>query len=480
MSQSIYGIPNALAWISLLAWFPLGLLFFKLFDAPLATAITIIGGQMFLPERLQYHLPVFPDLAKETIPIITAFVGILWTSRARLRAAKPLRGIDRWFLLLLFAQLGTKLTNPDWLNSDRPGLTFYDMISYMCADTVILYGAYLIGRTMFRTTKDLRVFLHLCVVFAILYTPFCLLEFKMGPISNKYLYGFLQHDPLQTIRDGGYRPMVFMGHGLVVGRFMLTALLSGLVLWRARTISPAMIVGLLWLMLVFVNLKSMGALAMGLVCGPLIAFASLRTMLRASLVLAAIVYLYPMLRGTDLFPTEGLMDWATTLGNAERASSLGDRFENEDMLLERARERLWFGWGEYARAHVFNDKGEDISVVDGEWIIVLGSRGFIGFLAYYSMYLAPVWLAVRNGRRLKSPQARTMLGGFALVTVLLAVDTLPNASMGMPHMFWSGALAGVAAGMLRQDRMLRLKRLWALRAKARSERDGRAAIPQPA
>jgi O-antigen ligase len=480
LEQSIYGVPNVLAWSVLLAWFPLALVFFKKFEAPLATALTILGGQMFLPERLQYHLPIFPDLDKQTIPTLAALIGIAWTSSARLRSAKPLRGVDRWFLLLLVAQVGTKFTNEDWQSSTRPGLTFYDMITYMFSDAVIFYCTFLVGRAMFRTTRDLRTLLHLCVVFALIYTPLCLFEFKMGPQTNNYLYGFIQHDPLQAARNGGFRPMIFMGHGLVVARFMLAALLSGLVLVRARAISTPLCVGLVWLFLIFLNLKSMGALVMGLATAPLILFAGLKSMLRMCIVLSAIVLFYPLLRGTDMFPTEKLIDWATQIGNAERASSLGDRFENEDMLLEKARERLWFGWGEYGRAHVFDDKGEDISVVDGEWIIVLGARGLIGFLAYYGMYLSPVWLAVRNGRRLRSQQARTMLGGFALVTVLLAVDTLPNASMGLPHMFWSGALAGVATGMLRQDRLLRLKKLWALRAKLKGEREAQAALRQPA
>jgi O-antigen ligase len=452
-----------------------------MFEAPLATAMTIIGGQMFLPERLQYHLPVFPDLDKQTIPTLAALIGILWTSRARLRTAKPLRGVDRWFILLLLAQIGTKLTNEDVQGPTRPGLTFYDMITYMFADLVIFYCTFLIGRAMFRTTRDLRSLLHLTLVLALIYTPLCLFEFKMGPQANNWIYGFVQHDPLQAVRNGGFRPMVFMGHGLVVARFMLTALLSGLVLVRARAISPLLGLGLCWLFVIFLNLKSMGALVMGLATAPLILFAGMKTMLRASVVLAAIVLFYPLLRGTDLFPTEQLIDWATQLGNAERASSLGDRFENEDMLLEKARQRLWFGWGEYARAHVYDEKGEDISVVDGEWIIVLGARGLIGFLAYYGLYLAPVMLAVRNGKRLRTQQARITLGGFTLVTVLLAVDTLPNASMGMPQLFWSGALAGVSVGMLRQDRMLRLKQLWARRAKLRAEREAaEGALRQPA
>ena len=33
-------------------------------------------------------------------------------------------------------------------------------------------------------------------------------------------------------------------------------------------------------------------------------------------------------------------------------------------------------------------------------------------------------------------------------------------AMGWPHMFWSGGLAGVTQGMLRQDRLSRLRALW--------------------
>ena len=468
-SGYVFGSPNLFGWVALLSWFPVAALIFKRFEPSFATALTLLGGKLFLPERLLFKLPVFPDLSKVTIPVLAALLGCLWTARPRLRAVRPLRGVDRLFLLLLAGDLATTLTNGDALQAKTalPGLTLYDFISMAFDDLVVIYATFLLGRAMMRSARELRDFLWLCFVLALVYTPFCLFEFKMGPAANKLVYGFLQHSPDQALREGGWRPMVFLEHGLVLARFLMLASMSGVLLARIRAVRGAMLIALLWLIVVFINVKSMGALLMAAACAPLILFAGMRSMLRASVVLAAIVALYPMLRGFDLFPTEKLLDWAGAI-NADRAASLGVRFGNEDALLEKARQRMLFGWGAYARNHVYDEQGEDTSTTDGEWIIEFGERGLIGFLAYYGMYLWPVFAAARKGKRLQTHSAQVMLGGFALITVLLAVDTVPNASLDWPHMFWSGALFGASEGLLRQERLKRLRALWAKRATARS------------
>src|SRR5690349_3189313 len=60
---------------------------------------------------------------------------------------------------------------------------------------------------------------------------------RLSPQLHVWLYGFHQHSFLQNERWGGYRPMVFMEHGLMVAMWMCMTALVGLWLWRAETLS---------------------------------------------------------------------------------------------------------------------------------------------------------------------------------------------------------------------------------------------------
>jgi hypothetical protein len=477
----IFGQPNLLATVALAAWFPLSFLAFWLFRPSVAAALTIIVGRLFLPEQISLiALPIFPDLSKEVITLVAALLGCLVTARRQLAAAKPMRGIDLWIIVLLLGDAGTVWTNPDPVFADppKPPLTNYDMWTQIVEDLVLIYGAFFLGRAMFRTSRQMRSLLYVCLAAALIYTPFCLFELKMGPQANIWVYGYLQHDPAQAARGGGFRPMVFLDHGLTLARFMLTAVIAGVLLLRARMLPFWLILPLGYLFVVFFLLKSTGALLLGIIFVPLIAFASVRMQLRVAMVLAILIGLYPLLRGADLFPATQLLEWAGMI-SPERADSLKTRFDNEEALVERARKRLWFGWGTYARGHVFDpETGEDTSITDGEWIVALSSRGLCGYVAHYALYLIPIFTAVRNARRIRGPAIRLLLAGLTLVSVILAIDTLPNSAGSWPHFFFAGVLHGATRGILRQDRLARLKARWeARKARAEIQRSGRPPIP---
>ena len=61
--------------------------------------------------------------------------------------------------------------------------------------------------------------------------------------------------------------------------------------------------------------------------------------------------------------------------------SLEFRFYHEGLLLEHAKDKILFGWGGWGRSTFYN------SVTDGTWIIILGSSGILGFLAYFGLAL---------------------------------------------------------------------------------------------
>ena len=50
-------------------------------------------------------------------------------------------------------------------------------------------------------------------------------EARMSPQINQQLYGFFAHDWLQHIRNG-FRPIIFLAHGLRVGIFLAMAMVA--------------------------------------------------------------------------------------------------------------------------------------------------------------------------------------------------------------------------------------------------------------
>ncbi|MEZ4288411.1 MAG: hypothetical protein R3A47_09765 [Polyangiales bacterium] len=67
-----------------------------------------------------------------------------------------------------------------------------------------------------------------------LYSLLQLVELRFSPQLHRWIYGYHQHNFVQTIRAGGYRPMVFMSHGLAVSLFTATAAMAAMGLYRAR------------------------------------------------------------------------------------------------------------------------------------------------------------------------------------------------------------------------------------------------------
>ena len=81
------------------------------------------------------------------------------------------------------------------------------------------------------------------------------------------------------------------------------------------------------------------------------------------------------------------------------------RLRNETELLERAFDKPLFGWGGWARARVFDEEGRNTSVTDGLWIIVMGERGWIGYLSFFGFLALPILRLAHTARRKEVPWA---------------------------------------------------------------------------
>ncbi len=447
---------SVVAFLALILFVPLAVTLYATVRPTLATVLVLLVAILLLPEHVGFDPPGLPPFDKSSIAGLCAYVGCLVTAGRKLRAARPGRGIDLFGVVLIAGIFVTALSNRDTLSygdTVLPSLSVHD--GFSDAVRMFLYAIipFFLGRVLFRSVRDIEDLMGAFVLGALAYIPFILIELRMSPQLHRWVYGFHQHDFGQTVREGGYRPMVFMPHGIALAMFVLAAAMSAFALSRARLKLPFGIpatgLGLL-LFLLLLACKSVGAAIYGFACIPLLIAASPRTMARVARWLAVFVLAYPVLRITGTFPVESVVNVAARL-NRDRAESLAFRFGNEDQLVAKALQRGWFGWGGFGRARVYNDWGKDDSVTDGHWIIILGNFGFVGMVAMYGMLLTPCLLTARRLRRIHDARERLIVGSMSLVTVVAIVDLLPNGLYTGIPLLLAGSLDGASKGVSRSQ-----------------------------
>jgi hypothetical protein len=441
-------IPNAFAHIVLVGWVFITLAIFAKKRPARATIIAMLTAAMFLPQRVVYDFPAIPPIDKDSIAALSALVGCLIYARSTLKRARPFRGVDLFFVLAALGCLGTGMTNGDPLSYgvvQLPGITLYDGQAMALVDLLTVFLPFFLGRAMLTRGRDLQDLLRLLVLGGLVYSVLALIEIRLSPQLHNWFYGFGQHSFAQTIRSGGgYRPMVFMAHGLALAMFMCSAVIAAMVRGRIRRGSTLVTV---YLFVVLLLCKSMASIVYASAAVALLLFARPKSQLRVAVFLAGVTLAYPVLRMQDWFPVEEVLSAAEVMGPA-RHESLAFRFDNEEVLLDKARERLLFGWGEYGRNRIYDEEeGYDTTVADGFWIITMGSRGMVGFIGIFGLLAASVFLAARAFPHIPNGRNRAMLAGLALIVAFSLVDLLPNGRFSYIPIFLSGALAGLARGL---------------------------------
>ncbi len=438
---------NALAWTALYAWPAVVLLVYAARRGRArparTTAWMILLPVMFLPALLD--LP-FAGLGKHRIAFLSAGVALVLFHRAELRG----RGRFSHFplALLVLAGLGgvrTVLTNGDSLSFGPlrlPGLGDRDAIWIVYAFFVDTYLPFVIGQRVFRTERDLRDLLEVLSLCGLLYVPLCLVEIRLSPQLSNWVYGYFPHSFAQTRRAEGFRPVVFMNHGLSVAMFLFTAFGAALALRRARAAAGLRPPRRAWIIGGVLLLgRSLASILYSAAATVLLAWGSSKAAARVAVLAVAVVAAYPAVRATGLVSAErvgGLFEGASP----ERRESLLFRLTNEDRLIERAMERPLWGWGGWGRNRTYihwYDGWADVTVTDGTWIIVLGSTGVAGLAALFAVLLVPL---ARCAWSLPSvpPPARELLAGLALIVAFSSFDLLPNSQSDFLPIVYAGAL----------------------------------------
>lgn len=440
--------PFATVWVALFGFPLIATVFYARWTLPFATAATVVCGYLLLPERVMIDPPLLPPIDKNTVPAFSALVLIWLASRNPQRAENMLPGwlprdrIARLLIAILFiGAFGTALTNTTPIikpGDNLPALKLYDGFSMALAVLTTLIP-FLLARKVMATPDGQKTLAVFIVGAAVVYAFLALWEVRMSPQLNNHVYGFFPHSWIQHKRGGGWRPIVFLKHGLLVGIFFATAIIitfglfkSGAAGKRAKFLAAG-----IWLLITIVLCKVLGALALTLLFLPVLLLTPQRVQIIVAFSFGMIVLMYPVLRNADLIPTDTVIGWAE-LVDTERAASLEFRIVHEDMLLVKAARKPLFGWGGNARSRVFNERGEDISVTDGYWLILFGQGGWARYIGEFGLLLLGIFRLMFLPRDRIDPITVTL--AFALVVNL--IDLLPNAGLTPVTWLLTGALVG--------------------------------------
>ncbi|NCJ08396.1 O-antigen ligase domain-containing protein [Synechococcales cyanobacterium C] len=449
---------NLLAYLVMWGWIPVILYLFTRFPVQRALVISFVVAWLFLPQA-EIVFSGIPNYTKISATCYGALLATFFFDGERFQDFRY-RWIDVPMTLWCIAPFFSSVAN---------GLGAYDGLSATLSQIVTWGLPYFLGRLYLGNRRGLKELVLGFVIGGAVYVPLCLLEVRLSPQLHRWIYGYFPHSSFgQTMRYGGFRPTVFMQHGLMVGAWMMAATLVAFWLWHQGVLKDlwnipmVAIVAALGGTLILV--KSTGAVvlaALGVIL--LLSLQLLRTRLPI-LIIVGVACLYLGFGAVGwLTPDQraSIVETVAQVTNEARAGSLEFRMENEALLAERAREQPVFGWGGWGRARVYDERGKDRSVTDSLWIIAFGNYGAVGLLSLMSALLLPVlglffWRF--SDLDWGCPQAApvAVLGVLLLLYVL---DCLVNAMINPVFILMAGGLSGLVSQPRHQSVPQRRKRV---------------------
>ena len=450
-------MPNPIAFLMLAIWPLVAVALFGRFRADKALIWTLMMGYLFLPEPpAAFDLPLMPPLNKHNIPALAAFAIALW----RYGYDGPLlpQNIVGKILILtfVFSPVMTVLTNEEPIFFGQvglPGLAAKDAVALILQQFLLILP-FLLARQFLASGGAQRELMMALLIGGLVYSVLMLIEMRLSPQLNLWVYGYYQHLFGQSIRFGGYRPVVFLYHGFWVAFFCMTSVVAAYALWRDDTKGTRWkyLLAALYLTAIIVLAKSLGALIFVVMLVPLVVFFGPITQIKIAIVIGLLATAYPILKGAGAVPQDRLLASAASI-DPDRAASLQFRFDNEQVLLDRAYIKPVFGWGSWGRNHILDPvSGNILTVTDGRWIIVIGVYGWVGFLAEFGLLVLPLCLLWREAIAPREKPVSLLIAPLSLILAINILDMIPNATLTPLTWMVAGALTGYAE-QLRAERL---------------------------
>ncbi len=447
---------NLLAQLALLGYPAMVLLLFALLPLRKAILTAMVGGWLFLP-ILKMDLAGLPDYDKIMATNCAIGLGCFLWARRELFALRP-QWIDLPILLWCLAPSLSSLSNH---------LGLYDACAVGFRQVLVWLIPYGIGRAFFKDAASQKMLAVAFILGGLVYIPFCLLEIRLSPQLNFWVYGFHQNNFIHNVRYGGFRPVVFLANGLMLGMWMATATVMAFWLGLSgekrigRIPYPVIFATLL---IITILCKALYAILLMLLALSLLLIARYgKTLVPVMLLLLAIPG-YMTVRGLQLVSTETITQQAKVVFGEDRAHSLDVRLVQEDVIVGHAMKHPLFGWGGYRRSWPIDPfTGEfQLRQLDGLWTIVIGMNGFFGVCLLFLTLLAPVAAIVFRKQAhawgAKEHAAREVLG---ISLLIFACDCILNGMFNPLFLLiaggisWSPLVKGIEPMTIKMPRNIR-------------------------
>lgn len=430
---------NVMVPIMLIGWVPLTIILFLIVNSRKAVLISVIGGVLFLP-MVSYDFPGLPSYSKYTAIALGLIIGSLLTTE-RWLSTFHWRAYDLPMVIWCIASpLVTAFTN-------KLGLHYGLSVLF---ENFMIWGVfYWTGRVYFNNLDSLHDLSKAIVFGGTLYIPLCLYEVRMSPQLSIMTYGVFPHLFSQHVRYGGYRPIVFMQHGLMVSLWMAVATTAAYWQWRSGKIRhimnmPISIITILLGITTFLCKSANGWIMLTIgCCSYHFTKKSFSTKIFNGLLL--VFPFYVLLRITGALSVSSITDFFGRFLDSQRVQSLGVRLLQEDLFVAKTIERINFGWGGFGRGWPKDPINGDllIPMIDSQWLITFNYHGLFGiFFLGTAMLLGP-WVLLRLQKK-----KYIFDGGYiipvliSLIVVMYMIDNLVNAMLNPIYIMLSGSLIG--------------------------------------
>jgi len=430
---------NASVTIVAFGWVFVALALFIILPKRRAVLMSMIGGWLFLPIAT-FQLPLIPDYDKFTAVCGTTFIAAAVTDGGRILSIRP-RWYDFAIIVWVIVPFASSISN---------NLGPYDGLSAALTHLIRFGLPYWLGRVYFNDREGVRELLIGLIIGGMVYAPLCLIEIRLSPNLHYWVYGYHQIKSHVTKRLGGYRPVVFLSHGIELGLFMANAALAAWWLWRTRLIRQILgiPIGIIAVGLIVTTIlcKSLNAYFIGTVCvATLLVMKHLR--LRMALLALALVPIgFVALRAGTGWEAKEFVEFVSSEVDPERGTSMESRIANEQRMLGHDWKRPIFGWGGWGRNRPDDelaDQGEK-AITDSWWIIAFGSNGLVGLISLGATLILPALLVFGRSRglRMDSPEIAASVG-LAVIVLGFSLDCLANAMINPFYFMAVGSLCGL-------------------------------------
>lgn len=421
---------NSVALFVLIAYLPISIGLYLLLPPRRAFLWVILSGVLFLPVA-SLTVPIVADYGKPAAPAYASLLCTLIFYPHFLLRYRP-----KWFDLPLLGWILWQFP-PSIAN----GYGLHDGTSQAVEFAIVWAVPYFLTRCYFTQSRQIQEVALALVGAGLIYVPLCLFEMRMSPTLHLWIYGEYPSPFFDMVRLGGYRPVVFMRHGLMLAFFMCSAaFVAGwlYLFWKeskAKRVGP---IPIGWAMLALVPTailtRSAGAL---MIYACLLGLVMLSREGEWKWVLALPVVVMPIyigIRTSEITDGRFMLDVTKAIFAPDdgRVSSLTARLLQEDNEIAKIREKPWTGWSNWSPGQ------------DQLWLLLARNTGLPTIALWLATFSLPLILILKEDLR-KRDELFVFGVPLALVLVGWIMDSLFN---GMFNPLWpvvSAALMSAAS-----------------------------------